>query len=348
MATHWLTRFARPRIGARSTYTVLGFIGYAVATALAMVLCIAWDLTLGERLIALVAPPIAFILVVAVATAIVGHEWIVFYQTAIAGVVTTAISGAIAGASTWRLLDVAVLGIGAFLVFGRLGCFAVACCHGRPARVGVVYGADHVVAGFWPRWRGRRLFPIQLVESAASLGLVIAGLLLSDVPGRAAIVYADGYAAVRFALELVRGDPLRPFVGGLSEAQWWSLAVTAALAIAWPSPWTLVAALALVIAAVSLIVRRRRRELFLPPHLRALDRACNETFGDASHARRDTPLGVGVSCRKLDDGSYDWVMSSTHPAWSVAAATRLARALFREPEVIEGRTPGLVHIITRE
>jgi prolipoprotein diacylglyceryl transferase len=329
MASDWLTRFARPRIGGRSTYTVLGFIGYGVATALGATLCGAWGLTLDERLIALMGPPISFIVVVAIATAIAGHELIVFYQTAIAGAVTTAIGGAIAGASTWRMLDVAVLGTGVFLVFGRLGCFDVA-------------------AGFWPRWRGRRLFPVQLVESMASLALVIAGLLLSDTPGRAAIVYADGYAAVRFALELVRGDPIRPFARGLSEAQWWSLALVAALAVARPSPWTLAPATALAIGAIALVARRRTRELFLPPHLRALDRACNETLRDPSHARRDTELGVGVSCRQLDDGSYDWVMSSTHAAWSPGAAARLASALFREPQLIEGRTPGLVHIITRD
>jgi hypothetical protein len=35
-----------------------------------------------------------------------------------------------------------------------------------------------------------------------------------------ALIYIVGYAPVRFALELVRGDWARPHRWGLSEAQW--------------------------------------------------------------------------------------------------------------------------------
>ncbi|HEY6176598.1 MAG TPA: prolipoprotein diacylglyceryl transferase family protein, partial [Kofleriaceae bacterium] len=164
-----LARCARPTVRGRSTYTVLGFAGYAVASLFGAVLATAWGLTLGERVVALVAPPVAFIAVVTVATAIKRREWIVFYQAAFGAVAAVVVTGLAIDARVWRLLDVAVLGIGVFLVFGRLGCFHVACCHGRPARRGVVYGAAHVAVGFWPCWQGRPLFPVQLVESAGSL-----------------------------------------------------------------------------------------------------------------------------------------------------------------------------------
>jgi hypothetical protein len=322
---------------------VLGFIGYGVATIVATVLTLAWDMSLADRLIALVTPPVMFVLVVAVATAIVGAERIVFYQTAVTSTVAVAILGAISGGKIGRLLDVAVLGIGVFLVFGRLGCFAVACCHGRPARRGVVYGPAHVAAGLWERWSGRPLFPIQLVESAVSLALVITGLVVAETPGRAALVYGEGYAVVRFVLELWRGDPVRPYAYGLSEAQWWSLAVATSGVLAAPSRWTLAPLVALVALAAHLVRRRKSRELLLPPHLRALDLAC----ADARRAdvRRETALGVGVSCRPIDDGRLDWVLSSSHPAWTPAVARRIAAALWRDPEVLDGRTAGLVHVL---
>jgi hypothetical protein len=324
-------------------YTVLGFIGYGVATLVATALALAWELSLGDRLIALVTPPLAFVIVVAVATAIVGSEWIVFYQTAITATVMVAALGALTGGNIERLLDVAVLGMGVFLVFGRIGCFAVACCHGRPARRGVVYSAEHVAAGFWSRWSERPLVPIQLVESGVSFVLVAVGLVLAGEPGRAALVYGVGYAVARFVLELWRGDVLRPYAYGLSEAQWWSLALAAACAIVAPSIGTLTALGAVACGAAYLVARRRHRELLLPPHLRALDLACADAL--RADVRRDTMLGVGVSCKRMDDGQLDWVLSSSHPAWSPAAARRIAADLWRDCEVIDGRTPGLVHVL---
>jgi len=334
-----------PRIRGWSTYTVLGFVGYVVASGVGAALAIAWELSLGERLVALVAPPGAFLVTVTIATAMKGREWIVFYQAAFAAVAVVIGLGLAIGADVWRLLDVTVLGIGVFLGFGRLGCLHVGCCHGRPARRGVVYGPAHVAAGFWARWEGRPLVPVQLIESAATTVLVGVGLLVAAVPGRAAIAYATGYSVVRFALERGRGDPVRPYARGLSEAQWSSLAALAAGALAWPAAWTIGAAVVVGAAAVYLVATRRRRELVEPPHLRAVDRACEAVRADPRHARRDTPLGVAVTSHALPDGRLDYVLSSAHPAWSVALAERIARALWTDVEVIAGRTAGVVHVV---
>ena len=65
------TRCVHPTVGRRrpiSTYTVLGFAGYLLASALGTTLALHWQFGLGERLVALVAPPAAFIVVVSVAT----------------------------------------------------------------------------------------------------------------------------------------------------------------------------------------------------------------------------------------------------------------------------------------
>ena len=150
---------------------------------------------------------------------------------------------------------------------------------------------------------------------------------------------------MRFALELVRGDPVRPFACGLSEAQWCSLGVVALCAIARPSPSSLATAIALAGGATALIVSRRRRELLLPGHLYELDLLCSAVLADPARARRNTRLGVGVSCHEVPDGRLDWVLSSTHSAWSAVTARTIAAALWPGAEVIAGRTPGVVHVV---
>jgi hypothetical protein len=337
-----LTGCVRPTVGRRdwSTYTVLGLVGYAVASAFAGVLASMWKLTLGERLVVLIGPPASFVFSVAIATAIKRGEGIVFYRSALAAIGTVVALGLVIDGRVARMLDIAVLGTGALLVFGRLGCLHVGCCHGRPAR----RGPAHVAAGFWRRWEGRTLFPIQLVESIASAVLVGAALAASRTPGSAALVYAVGYGLVRFVLERLRGDLVRPYRYGLSEAQW-SCAATLALAAAWrPSGWTLVPLGALLAGAAILLARRRRDELFAPPHLGELDRICDAVLADPDHARRETGL-IAISCHPLDDGRLDWVMSSSHAWWSAGAARRLGAALWGDAEVVEGRTPGVMHVV---
>jgi prolipoprotein diacylglyceryltransferase len=338
------TRCARPELGRVSTYTVLGFAGYAAASILAAVLFVAWDLPVADRLVAAFAPPLAFLVVVAVVRTFVGTERIVFYQTATAGVVAVAIADALTGGQVARAVDIAALGIGTFLVFGRVGCFSVACCHGRPARFGVVYGDGHVRVGLWERFHGRPLWPTQLVECVASLVLVVAGLVAGwDTPGLPATIYASGYAAVRFVVELFRGDAERPHRLGASEAQWTAPATAIAIAIWRPGIATIAIAAALVGGLAAVIALRRRRELVLAPHLRELDRV--RAKAAARSERFETSLGVAISRHALPDGRTDWVLSATHPAWSVETVRRLADVLWPGAEIVPGRAPGVIHVI---
>jgi hypothetical protein len=338
------TRCARPHLTARriSTYTVLGFTGYVVANAIGVALARQWDLSLGERLVAFFAPPVAFIVVVTLSSAAAGHERIVFYQTAVAGIAAVVLAGWLIGAHLGRLLDLVTLGIGSFLVFGRIGRHAVACCHGSLGR-GITYGQPHVAVGFWSRWTGRALWPVQIVEAIASGTLVLAGLAWSDEPGRAAQIYILGYATVRFVLELVRGDGKRPYWRGLSEAQWVAVATALACAAWRPGIVTGVLAGALLVAAAGLVLRRHRRELLFPPHLFELDRLLT-TMGDGE--RNETSLGVAVSRHVLPDGRIDWILSSDHRSWSEATASRLAHRLWPSFELVPGRTSGVIHVVT--
>jgi prolipoprotein diacylglyceryltransferase len=135
-------------------------------------------------------------------------ETIVFYRTAIAAWLLAVMAG-----RTARISDLVVVLTLAFLAFGRVGCFRVACCHGRPARFGVRYTHAHARLGFPRRWVGRPLVPVQLFEAVASAVLAVAGVVLlvrGAAPGTATKILIVGYALVRFPLELLRGDGARP------------------------------------------------------------------------------------------------------------------------------------------
>jgi hypothetical protein len=339
------TRCAQPHLTSRriSTYTILGFIGYGVANLAGGVLANHWQLSLGERIIAFFVPPLAFIAVVFASKVILGRERIVFYQTTVAAVAGVVAIGLVAGADLARLLDLVTLGIGTFLVFGRIGCYAVACCHGTLGR-GVTYGAPHVQIGFWPRWSGRALWPVQLGEATASGALVLAGLASSAQPGRAALIYVLGYAAVRFLLELARGDGARPYLLGLSEAQWVAVATSIACAAWRPEILTYAFAAALAAGAGVLITLRRRRELLFPPHLLELDGALQAAGDGESH---ETSLGVRVSRHVLPDGRTDWILSSPRLHGSAALARRIAHRMWLSFEIVPGRTAGVFHVLTK-
>jgi prolipoprotein diacylglyceryltransferase len=334
------TRCAPPTIRGRSTYTVLGFLGFAVANVLGVVLANLWDLDLRDRLLTFLIPPLAFLVVVFAARLILREERIVFYQVALAAVGGVTLVGLVAGAHVTRCLDIAVMGVGTFLVFGRVGCHSVACCHGRPARFGVVYGPAHVRVGFWSRWSGRRLWPVQLVEACVTAALVVTALAVGwETPGLPTLIYAVGYGVCRFFIETRRGDAVRPHAFGLSEAQLTSVATLVAC-VAWqPSIATISALAGVSLAAAWIAAHRERRELAAPAHLREIDRL-GASGGTST-------LGLAVSCHQLPDGRSDWILSSTHPAWSEATANGIAALLWTRHELVPGRTPGVIHVLTQ-
>ena len=125
-------------------------------------------------------------------------------------------------------LDLAILSMGTSLALGRIGCFSVGCCHGRPCPHGVKYGREHVEAGFTWYYRDVPLFPVQLVESAYVGGVVVVGTVLLGQgvrPGTVLLWYIVAYGAFRFIVEFYRGDPERASWMGLSEAQWTAVAL---------------------------------------------------------------------------------------------------------------------------
>lgn len=104
-------------------------------------------------------------------------------------------------------------------MFGRIGCFFMGCCYGKPAgegHLGVVFSAS----GFAPG--DAALIPVQLYEAGAEL-LLFVFLAIAAERGKNGYVMLGGYlvcyGVARFLLEFLRGDAYRGFIGVLSVSQ---------------------------------------------------------------------------------------------------------------------------------
>lgn len=109
---------------------------------------------------------------------------------------------------------------------GRFGCLAAGCCYGR--HTDLPWGIS--MAGDPSR------HPTQVYEAVLNLALfaVLVRFVLPRTedgrwrPGGALAAYVLGYAALRFAVEFLRGDDRGAFVAGLSPSQWVAAAAVAA------------------------------------------------------------------------------------------------------------------------
>jgi hypothetical protein len=346
-APQW--KFGKRRI---SAYTAWGGMGYLAANLLSIMLASAWRLSLYERCIVTFAPPLAFIAVVTIATVVVGRERIVFFQTAIAGVVSVVVAGHIAGVEQIdHMMDIAVLGIGTFLGFGRLGCHAVSCCHGKPVANDngnnmfwqVRYRAQHHDLGLWRRYRNRGLWPIQMFESLISFSLVVVALLVAREPGDATVLFVPSYCCVRFALEYARGDAARPGVLGVSEAQWSATVVAVVVALWQPTWWTIAVCGIITMAMTLTVLTRSRRALTSPRHLREIDAAAKQSLVSAS--AQTTSIGVRVSAHRMPspDQRIDWLLS--YPQLPERVVAHLRHQIWPTSLMVRGKQPDIVHFI---
>lgn len=332
-----------------------GFAGYLAGIALTTSLASWLGLGFATRSVIALAPPATFLIAVKAIKVALGYERIVFYQQALVTVGAAAAGVAVVGGQVARAIDLATLGVGTFLACGRIGCFRVACCHGRLSRRGVAYRDEHARAGFPARWVGRRVFPLQLVDGALAAAMVAVGtgmLLAGAAPGLAGAAFVCGYGAGRFVEELVRGDPARPTVGGVTEAQWTALATTAA-ATAWhPGWWTIAACGSLALATAAMVAARRlaawpgfwfTRAAHVHEVGDQVDVLATGTAGPVT-----TSEGLLLSAARLPDGRLDLVVSRPDRRLPMFAVRALAAQLggpWASVEVVAGRTPGLCHVI---
>lgn len=101
---------------------------------------------------------------------------------------------------------------------GRWGCIFAGCCYGKESH------------GWWTiHLHGAERHPVQFYESSALLLLfvVLHFLSLKKINGAVQfLIYACGYALIRFSLEFLRGDTVRGIYAlGLSTSQWVSIAI---------------------------------------------------------------------------------------------------------------------------
>ncbi len=125
----------------------------------------------------------------------------------------------------WRTADIFAPSIAIGHFFGRLGCLAAGCCHGKPAEDipwGIIFTDPECLAPL-----NMRLHPTQLYESAGEFLIFLSLVLVraqKSFNGQLFMMYLVLYAVLRFFVEFFRGDAGRGFIaGGLSVSQGISL-----------------------------------------------------------------------------------------------------------------------------
>jgi phosphatidylglycerol:prolipoprotein diacylglycerol transferase len=147
-------------------------------------------------------------------------------------------------------------------VFGRIGCFMVGCCYGKPWSGGVHFPPDSVAYSELLNARAivvganstPGLHPTQLYEAGGELAIFLALLWIwprRKFPGAVALAYAVAYGSLRFVVEIFRGDDVRAF---LIETRVPSLARALGLSPTAPLFLSSAQATALVLMAAATVV----------------------------------------------------------------------------------------------
>lgn len=195
---------------------------------------------------------------------------LVFLGGAILAAASTLLLAHRKGLGLGEVADVLAPSVSLAHVFGRLGCFMVGCCYGKPWSGGVHFPPDsvaysellndHAVVVGAASTPG--LHPTQLYEAGGELAIFLVLVWLwprRKFSGAIALTYALAYGLLRFAIEIFRGDDLRAFV---VEARMPSLARALGFSPTAPLFLSSAQATALVLIAAASIVyvllRRKR------------------------------------------------------------------------------------------
>jgi hypothetical protein len=314
-----------------------------------------------------------FFVVIGVTKVITGEEVIIYYHHELAVLAATGSFVWSIGQPVFPYLSITLLGIGLFLACGRIGCFLVGCCHGRPSRWGVRYRSEHAAAGFPSCYVGVRLIPVQLIEAALVFTTVMAGsvqMFLGQPPGWILTWYTILYGWGRFCLEFLRGDGDRPYYLGFSEAQWisavligslpWIASYGALPSAAWQMWAAAALPLAMLVIGILRLVRRSSLHTLLDAvHVQEICAALREVVHEwrPPVMRTDvarTSLGVQLSggvLRRPGWRFFHYAISSPRFPLGDRGTHVLARLIvvMRHPngaayEVIPGGN-GVVHIV---
>jgi len=339
-------------------FQVCGYAGLGLAIMLAMTLIGHGGLS-HWVMAGIVGTAIAtFFGLVMTTRVITGEERIIYYHHEIGVMAMTALLLWTMHQPLLPYLDVTILGIGTFLVSGRIGCLLVGCCYGRPSRWGVRYTEEHAAAGFPASLVGVRLFPIQAVESFWVLCTVAVGTFFvwsGNAPGTAIAWYVITYDTGRFVFEFARGDADRPYWLGFSQPQWLSLVLTGGVVMAeltssLPfSRWHLAAFASLVATVIAVSLKRRSQRtptfrLLHPRHIQQVANAVKALCASGGHtiaapdktftvvAVASTSLGIQISGGQIDRGAervHHYTLSSAGDPMTERTARSLAGLIRR-------------------
>lgn len=329
-------------------FHVCGYTGLALAVFLSMSLVMIRGLSPFVMAGVVITAVLTFLGLAMVTKIITGEEYLTYFHHEIAIFSISALCLGLLGQPVLAYLDITMLGVGAFLMCGRIGCLMVGCCHGRPHDWGVCYRQEHVKAGFAHYLDGVRLFPIQAVESLFVGFIVLVGswFVVSGQPhGVAFSWYIVAYDIGRFTFEFVRGDVDRPYFAGFSESQWISLFLTAGVVLAeWAGilPWQIwhgVAAVGLAAIMIGLRFHRQKHpaenQLLSPFHIEEVALALNRTLTNPKKGvapLQKTSLGVCISSGLIDHPSgpiKQYSFSSTNGTVNSKTAPILARLVLQ-------------------
>src|SRR5579871_2426235 len=134
--------------------------------------------------------------------------------------------------SFWLMADSLAPSLALALAFGKFGCFMAGCCTGIPSSLpwAVVFTDPLSLAS--PK--GVPVHPVQVYESASWVLLTVCLVALRarrHFPGEVGIGFFFGFAVVRSALEVFRGDSV--YFGPLTSYQWMAIPLGAAAVVAW-------------------------------------------------------------------------------------------------------------------
>jgi phosphatidylglycerol:prolipoprotein diacylglycerol transferase len=163
----------------------------------------------------------------------------------------------VTGTPMLHLLDAWAFALPLGEAVARVGCHVYGCCWGKPTDgvLGITYHSRHAkVVRCVPRLRGRRIFPAQLLGSAAYLLQFLVFLVLLPVlrmEGLLVALYLLSHPILRVLLERFREDDRGRLIGPITHTNLYSAVQFVAggavlfMALAWARPVALAAAASL-------------------------------------------------------------------------------------------------------
>ncbi|WP_424245878.1 phosphatidylglycerol:prolipoprotein diacylglycerol transferase [Elusimicrobium posterum] len=133
-----------------------------------------------------------------------------------------------------KMADFLIPGLPLGHAIGRIGCFLVGCCHGKPwdGPWAVTFTNPHSLVE--PHLLGVPLHPTQIYEVIANFAIFAVLHVVTEKKHRSGsivLLYAAMYGALRFIMEFFRGDYRGNFFMGFSPSQMVSLGLIIGAAI---------------------------------------------------------------------------------------------------------------------